>query len=347
VDTTDAHSGQRSWHYRQDPGDIVGKILRSRPFVVPSGFPVYLEFAAKGKLPPGSWIRAVYRKETDQEWQWRFKPQPVSESRWSTLAFPVPQKLQGIKSILAIEIFSLDPIDEPLEIHIDDLRLTTFNDQGDLSDLSLAHLGDSLDQLYTLKTGTSMATPVVAGAAALLRQFLEEKGVAEPGAELLKAMLINGANRSGPPDLSRGWGVLDLRRSLPSAARRILYRESEVMSESTPYAAPFEVRDGSEPLRVTLVWCDAPGTRLTNNLDLVVHGPGDALYYPFGASQGHPDTLNNIEGVDIPNPMPGSWRVEVVGLPLGKGPQPYVVVVSGVVQAPPGSPLSTILLDSP
>jgi subtilisin family serine protease len=346
VDTTDAHSAQRSWHYQQDPGDVVSKVLRSRPFVVPAGFPVYLEFAAKGTLPPGSGLRAMYRKETDQEWR-RFKPQPVSESRWTTLAFQVPQKLQGIKSVLAIEIFSVNPIEEPLEVHIDDLRLSTFYDGGDLSDLNLAHSGDSIDQLYTLKTGTSMATPVVAGAAALLRQFLEENGVAEPSAELLKAMLINGANRSGSPSFDRGWGVLDLRRTLPSSNRGLLYQEGTVLSENTPYFASFDVRDSSEPLRITLVWCDAPGARLTNNLNLVVHGPGDTLYYPFGASQEHPDTLNNVEGIDISNPAPGPWRVEVAGLPLGKGPQPYVVVVSGAVQAPGGGPLATISAKSP
>ena len=47
---------------------------------------------------------------------------------------------------------------------------------------------------YFYDSGTSMATPVTAGAAALLRQYLRERrGHANPSAALLKALLVNGA----------------------------------------------------------------------------------------------------------------------------------------------------------
>ncbi|EAW15338.1 S8 family serine peptidase [Aspergillus clavatus NRRL 1] len=53
--------------------------------------------------------------------------------------------------------------------------------------------GDSTDSMYTFNTGTSMATPLVAGCAAVLREALVEQGVAKPSAMLLKALLVNGA----------------------------------------------------------------------------------------------------------------------------------------------------------
>jgi hypothetical protein len=44
--------------------------------------------------------------------------------------------------------------------------------------------------------GTSMATPLVAGAIALIRQFLRtKKKIRRPSAALLKATLIHGAER--------------------------------------------------------------------------------------------------------------------------------------------------------
>ncbi len=52
--------------------------------------------------------------------------------------------------------------------------------------------GSSTDP-YTFKTGTSMACPITAGAAILVRQFLIEVHSHQPSAALIKAMLINGA----------------------------------------------------------------------------------------------------------------------------------------------------------
>ena len=67
--------------------------------------------------------------------------------------------------------------------------------------------------LYVAMNGTSMATPVVAGAAALARQFLRLEGVSEPRSDLIRAILINGAEDIGIsniPNPSEGLSLIHI-----------------------------------------------------------------------------------------------------------------------------------------
>ena len=67
-------------------------------------------------------------------------------------------------------------------------------------------------------SGSSMATPVVAGASAMARQHLrEELGITSPRSDFIKALLVNGADDLGAPDIPNhreGWGQLNLSNSL-------------------------------------------------------------------------------------------------------------------------------------
>ncbi|MBP5788294.1 MAG: S8 family serine peptidase, partial [Kiritimatiellae bacterium] len=82
---------------------------------------------------------------------------------------------------------------------------------------------------YLYEGGTSMATPLTSGALALVRQWLvDRKGINEPMAALMKALLINGARDMTPgqygtgstqeitarPDRSQGFGHVNLYNSL-------------------------------------------------------------------------------------------------------------------------------------
>ena len=94
---------------------------------------------------------------------------------------------------------------------------------------------------YIYEGGTSMATPLTAGAAAVVREWLTRlKGVAHPSAALIKALLIEGAADMAPgqygrgatqevPDLRpnnvSGWGRVDLAASLEPAAPQRLWFE--------------------------------------------------------------------------------------------------------------------------
>ena len=58
--------------------------------------------------------------------------------------------------------------------------------------------------------GSSMATPVVAGAATMIRQYLRQvESISEPRSDLIRALLINGAKDLGASDIpnsAEGWG---------------------------------------------------------------------------------------------------------------------------------------------
>ena len=64
---------------------------------------------------------------------------------------------------------------------------------------------NSLTCAVEAKAGTSMATPVTAGAAALIREYFENDGIVPMGA-LIKAALIHSASPLSDPDWERGMG---------------------------------------------------------------------------------------------------------------------------------------------
>lgn len=187
--------------------------------------------------------------------------------------------------------------------------------------------------------GTSMATPGVAGGAALVRQYLSEgyypHGYAAsgpglvPSAALLKAVVVSGAinitgaNVDAPiPDNSQGWGrvLLDDALFFPNDERRLLVlRDDDLASASDGFAVGATASDSFQvfncrqdvPLRATLVWTEPPvaptsGQAWANDLNLEVVAPGGTLYrgnvFESGVSVpgGTADDRNNVEQVLIP-----------------------------------------------
>lgn len=71
---------------------------------------------------------------------------------------------------------------------------------------------------YAFMGGTSMATPLTAGAAALVREWLgKERNLPNPSAALMKAVLINGATQlpgAAPINNNSGRGRVDLKNTL-------------------------------------------------------------------------------------------------------------------------------------
>lgn len=180
--------------------------------------------------------------------------------------------------------------------------------------------------LYTWSSGTSHSTPQAAGGAALVRQFLIGRGE-DPTAALIKALLLNttsymtGVRAGGNlPHARQGWGLLNLSRAFDTTPK-ILVNQTNIFTDSgQEFVITGEVKDSTQPFRVTLAWTDAPGFSFAapwvNDLDLevIINGQvyrGNNFVGQDSQPGGAADTKNNVEGVWLPAGAAGAFVVRV------------------------------------
>jgi uncharacterized membrane protein len=217
--------------------------------------------------------------------------------------------------------------------------------------------------MYMELSGTSQATAVAGGSAALAREYLREvAGINKPSASLIKAILINGAEDLGTPDIpngKEGWGQIDLENSLnPSSsgvALDVFHDDERELQAGFSLIYAFNL-DGSKGIDITLAWSDAEASanaaqsesRLMNNLDLILIAPDGTTYlgnhFSSGVSTtgGSADVLNNIERIRIPagaTTQTGDWMVTVEH--RGGSSQRYGIIVTADATLIPKADLTT------
>jgi len=212
---------------------------------------------------------------------------------------------------------------------------------------------------YNVKCGTSMASPSVAGASALLLQHYRANFPGDPDFRnsTLKAILATTATdlETAGPDYKSGYGSV---RILPAAdlIEEQRFVEAEV-AQSEVYALIVVVGATDTELKVTLAWDDPAGTPnvnpvLVNDLDLRVIDSGGTTYWPWTLDPANPataavrtvrDSVNNIEQVVIDNPAPGAYRIEIEGFNIAQNPtQPFSVAASpSLINCAPAGSLGT------
>lgn len=216
-------------------------------------------------------------------------------------------------------------------------------------------------------TGTSMATPAVSGAAAIVRQSLREKhGIGDPPPSLVRALLLNGARDLGgfsrvpenefapaegpyvrrpteePDGCEQGFGFTSLpgatgegaKADSPSSIIRVSSRgmgDVKLNQTGEVFTLCVDVKGRSEPLKATLAWSDLPGP-LPSSLKLV-NDLDLKVTLPDGSQwpQASPDSLNTAERMVLEEPPTGSYSVTVTAHRLFVS-QAFSLVVSGDVE---------------
>jgi hypothetical protein len=215
---------------------------------------------------------------------------------------------------------------------------------------------------------TSHATPHVAAAAALVRQYFMggwyPTGTPRPGTDaffptgaLLKAVLLNSTvdmtGEPGYPSDAEGWGLIRLDRALyfDGAPRRLAVqdvRRAVGLESGDRRMHTLFVNSRSEQLKITLVWTDPPPSELgyfkpsKNAIKLTVEGPkveyqGNDIDVHSGVSRpehnGPRDLLNNVQMVIVNDPPIGVWTITIGAdtVLADKKPyrQGYAIVASG------------------
>ncbi|WP_408032797.1 S8 family serine peptidase [Tenacibaculum xiamenense] len=210
---------------------------------------------------------------------------------------------------------------------------------------------------YDDKSGTSMATPVVAGTVALLQQLYHQKKNSYMKSATVKALLINSANELGEhpgPDFANGWGLLNAEE----AATQINENENtslileEMIEDGASFTKNIEV-DGESALTITLAWTDVPGTpistdileedqsdrMLVNDLDIRVTGNGEE-YKPWtfqnissftNAAIKGDNFRDNVEKIEVSDIEPGTYTISVTHKNnLEEDEQDFSLIINGI-----------------
>ncbi len=197
------------------------------------------------------------------------------------------------------------------------------------------------DNTYATISGTSMATPGVAGSVTLLVQrFKQLNANVLPPSTLIKNTILNTAHDLGNPgpDYRFGYGRINALEAIKILETN-RYTLSSVSTGSINNLN-ISVPAGAARLRVMLTWNDPAGAAnanpaLVNNLDLsVINGATTTLPWtldpnnPANSAVRAVDVVSNIEQVTIDNPASGTYTLRVNGLAIPMGPQDYALTWS-------------------
>ena len=204
---------------------------------------------------------------------------------------------------------------------------------------------ESSDTAYNSITGTSMASPNVAGTLLLLQQHYDNLNGSFMRSATLKGLALHTADDAGTsgPDAIYGWGLLNAK----AAAETITNNGNQsVISELTlspgqTYTTTVTA-DGINDLIASISWTDPAGSvnsgtnsstpALVNDLDIRVSN--GTTYYPYKLTSITSNTkadnsVDPFERVDIANPS-GNYTITVTHKGTLSSSQNFSLIITGV-----------------
>lgn len=227
---------------------------------------------------------------------------------------------------------------------------------------------------YGRSSGTSMASPNVAGSLLLLQQQYEETYGEFMRSATLKGLVLHTATdlgRSGP-DYSTGWGLLNTEsasQQISASTLNPIGIYEDLLLDGAEFARNLLV-ENSGPVRVTVSWTDHPSTRLPvsgrsaidnptphirNDLDLrLVNRATGEIYLPYVLNPSNPaadafrgdNKVDPVEQIFITAADSGTYTLTVTHKDalFGGFPQSFSLIVSGAIDD--SAPVSVAHLNS-
>ncbi len=199
---------------------------------------------------------------------------------------------------------------------------------------------------FALNSGTSMACPAVAGTLGVLYQAYKNlNGGNDPNSGLMKAILMNTADDLGNegPDFTYGFGRVNARRAVECIENGRYF--SGISTQGVTNTHSIAIPTNVAYAKVMVYWVDMEATAganpsLVNNIDATLVSPMNVTNLPwlmFAGTSPTPascntpavrgvDNLNNVEQIQLDDPLAGEYTLRVTGTNIPSGPQTYYVV---------------------
>lgn len=211
---------------------------------------------------------------------------------------------------------------------------------------------DNADNAYNSISGTSMASPNVAGTLLLLQQHYNNVNGNYMRSSTLKGLALHTADDAGTsgPDVIFGWGLMNAKRAAEAISNNGngAVIDELTLSPGQSYTTTVNA-DGINPLMASISWTDPAGTAnngttnlttpvLVNDLDIRVSN--GTTYSPYRltsitSNNKGDNSVDPYERVDISGAS-GSYTITVTHKgSLSGGSQNFSLVVTGVTGTPP------------
>lgn len=190
---------------------------------------------------------------------------------------------------------------------------------------------------YAFFTGTSMSSPNVTGALALLQQYYKQLKGDFMNSSTLKGLVLHTAKddvETVGPDPIFGWGYLDALtavETITASQDGFAIIEEKTLFQDDTYSLVFSA-DSGDPIIASISWTDVPGDavsgienlnnpepRLINDLDIRITKDGTTFYpwkLDYSSSSGFSNSkddniVDNFEKIEFIAPSSGSYTLTV------------------------------------